>query len=76
MYVTSGPFLLHSFPEISDAIVYNAMPGEFYSQGLMNVLFGRANPGGKLTFTMPNVDNEQRMSVEQFPGADGGWNST
>lgn len=40
----------------------------------MNILFGRVNPSGKLSFTMPNIDNEQKMTEAQFPGADGGLN--
>lgn len=42
----------------------------------MNVLFGRANPSAKLTFTMPNRDNEQNKTKSQFPGDDNGQNSS
>ena len=42
----------------------------------MNVLFGRVNPSAKLSFTMPNIDNEQQMSEAQYPGSDDHWNSS
>jgi hypothetical protein len=42
----------------------------------MNILFGRAYPTGKLTFTMPNTDNEQNMTISQYPGDDHGMNTT
>jgi len=71
-----GPVILADLKKVSDAIIFNVMPGQKYSEGLMNTLFGRVNPSGKLSFTMPNIDNEQQMSEAQYPGTDGHLNST
>lgn len=71
-----GPVLLNDFKKVTDAILFNIMPGQEYAKGLMNVLFGRVNPSAKLSFTMPNIDNEQKMSEAQYPGTDDHWNST
>jgi len=71
-----GPLILADFKKISDAIVFNVMPGQKYSEGLMSILFGRVSPSGKLSFTMPNIDNEQQMSEAQYPGTDGQMNSS
>ena len=42
----------------------------------MNIIFGRENPSAKITFTMPNQDNEQNMTISQYPGEDDRKNST
>jgi len=52
-----GPSIL-SFDKKTDAIIYSGMPGEGYSRALVDMIFGRKNPSGKLTVTMPNKDNE------------------
>ena len=62
-----GPVLM-PWKEQVDAILFSGMPGEMYAHGLMDVVFGRVNPAAKLTFTMPNKDNEQEMTRTQYPG--------
>lgn len=74
--VSPGPILTNNMRKYADAILLNVFPGQQYSAGLMNVMFGRVNPSAKLTFTMPNVDNEQNMTTSQYPGDDHGMNST
>ena len=59
----------------AEAILLNIFPGQQYSAAIKNILFGEANPGGRLTFTMPNVDKEQQKSSNQFPGDNKGMNS-
>jgi hypothetical protein len=36
----------------------------------------RAHASGRLPVTMPNINNEERMTVEQYPGVDNAENST
>jgi beta-glucosidase len=52
-----GPSVL-DFADKVDAIIYSGMPGEGYARALVNMLYGRENPSGKLTVTFPNKDNE------------------
>ena len=44
------------------------MPGEQFGFGIADVLFGTTAPQAKLPVTLPNVENEQRMTVHQYPG--------
>lgn len=74
--VTPGPILTNNMRTYAHSIILNIMPGQQYSNGLMNVIFGRADPSGRLAFTMPNKDNEQNMTKHQFPGDDNGRNSS
>lgn len=74
--ISPGPILTTNMRKYADAIVLNVFPGQQYSSAIMNVLFGRANPAGRLTFTMPNIDNEQNKTKSQYPGDDNGWNSS
>jgi hypothetical protein len=46
------------FDSVFDSILYSVMPGQEIADALVNILFGKSNPAGKLTFTMPNKDNE------------------
>ena len=55
--VTPSAVLTKDFTD-ADAMLLSVMPGIGFTPALMNVLYGRANPSGRLTFTMPNVDNE------------------
>lgn len=71
-----GPILLSDLNKAADAILFNIMPGQEYAKALMNIIFGRVNPSAKLSFTMPNVENEQQMSEAQYPGTDGHLNSS
>ena len=73
--ISPGPILTTNMRKFADSIVLNIFPGQQYSSAIMNVLFGRSNPSGKLTFTMPNIDKEQKKTSSQFPGDDHGWNS-
>lgn len=57
-----GPILLNNLAKVADALIFNVMPGQQYATAMMNILFGRVSPSGKLTFTMPNIENEQKMT--------------
>ena len=43
---------------------------------ISNVIFGDVVPTGKLPLTFPNKDNEQEMTVAQYPGVDNAGNAT
>ena len=32
------------------------------------MLFGDVDPGGRLPVTFPNIENEMRFTLEQYPG--------
>lgn len=74
--ISAGPILTNSMRKYADAILLNIFPGQQYSNAILNIIFGRANPSAKLSFTMPNIDNEQKMSESQYPGSDNHHNST
>lgn len=52
-----GPTVMN-FEKKTEAIIYSGMPGEGYAKAIVNMIFGKKNPSGKLTVTMPNKDNE------------------
>ncbi len=59
-----------------DSILLNFMPGQAMGDAITNVLFGEVNPSGKLPLTFPNKENEQEMTVAQYPGLQNGENAT
>ena len=49
-------------------ILTNFFPGEQVGPALFDIIFGNIAPQAKLPLTFPNVENEQNMTVEQYPG--------
>jgi len=62
-----GPILTPWRDSIA-ALVTNFLPGEQVGPALADILFGDVAPSAKLPVTFPNVDNEQGMTKEQYPG--------
>jgi beta-glucosidase len=50
------------------AILTNLLPGEQVGPALLDTIFGAVPPQAKLPVTWPNQENEQGMSVEEYPG--------
>lgn len=73
--VSPGPFL-SNITDHADAALLSIMPGEDVGKALVNLLFNVTTPSGKLTFTMPNVENEQQFTQAQYPGLDDAENVT
>ena len=62
-----GPVLL-PWAEQAAAVVVNWMAGQEAGHALADVLYGDVDPSGRLPHTLPNKDNETRLSVAQYPG--------
>lgn len=59
-----------------DAHLYNFFGGEQAVPAVFNLIEGLTNPSGKLPITLPNKENEQNMSEEQYPGINNVGNYT
>ena len=50
------------------AILCVFLPGEQFGNALADVVFGKIAPQAKLPLTFPNIENEQKMTPQQWPG--------
>ena len=50
------------------SILVPFLPGEQYGNAIADIIFGVTIPQAKLPVSFPNVDNEQQMTVAQWPG--------
>ena len=50
------------------AVLTVFMPGQQFGPAIAELLFGDANPSGKLPLTFPNEDNEMQFTPSQWPG--------
>jgi hypothetical protein len=50
------------------AIMCFFLPGQAQGAAVVNILYGDANPVGRLPITMPNVENEVEFTADQYPG--------
>ena len=62
-----GPVLM-PWADAAAAVLVNWLAGQEAGHALADVLYGDADPTGRLPHTMPNCDNETRMSAAQYPG--------
>ena len=65
--VTPGPFLTSSLDGAA-ALLDVGLPGEQEGLAVVDVLFGDADPAGRLVHSLPNAWNEVGMTEEQYPG--------
>jgi beta-glucosidase len=70
LVTTPGATVIRSRDKF-DSIISSFLAGERFVEALFDVMEGKVNPSGKLPFTMPNAENEQKMSKSQFPGING-----
>jgi beta-glucosidase len=64
---TPGAVLL-PWSEKVKGLLISWMPGQEAGNALADVLFGKINPSGRLSVTMPNIENEVGFTPEEFPG--------
>ena len=51
-----------------DAILCSFLPGEQYGNAIADLIFGKIAPQAKLPVTFPLTEDDQGMSVLQYPG--------
>jgi beta-glucosidase len=66
--LTNPGAMLTPWRERVAAIVSMFYPGQEMGSAAADVLFGDANPSGRLPVTFPNKDNEVGFTKAQFPG--------
>eukprot|EP00041_Stephanoeca_diplocostata_P029361 m.864407 g.864407 ORF g.864407 m.864407 type:complete len:703 (-) comp23547_c0_seq10:3243-5351(-) len=65
--ISPGPFVV-PFRDNAAAIVDFGFSGEQQGNAVIDVLFGVANPAGKMPHTTPNSWNETKYGYRQYPG--------
>lgn len=68
--VTPGA-LLTPWRDAVGAVLTPFMPGQEYGNAITEVLFGDANPGGRLPITFPKIENEMNFTEDMYPGTGG-----
>jgi beta-glucosidase len=75
--VVSAPgAVLMPWADSVDSMLVNFMPGVASAFATVDILVGDEEPTGRLPITMPLIENQEGMTLEQFPGVDGNMNST
>ena len=65
--VTPGA-ILTDWREQVGAVVAAFLPGQEYGHAIASILWGDFLPAGRLPITFPAVENEERMTPQQWPG--------
>ncbi|MFB9909265.1 glycoside hydrolase family 3 N-terminal domain-containing protein [Allokutzneria oryzae] len=72
--LTGRPQVLGTVAD-ADALLAGWLPGTEGGTAVADVLFGKANPSGKLPVSWPKRVGDQPMSYDQLPGTNGGESS-
>lgn len=56
--IEGRPRIINEVVDIPDAIMVGFLPGEESARGISDILFGKANPSGKLPITYPKFPND------------------
>ena len=67
MLTVPGAILMPWSTKVAGVLI-NFMPGQQAGHAIADVLFAKTNPSGKLPLTMPNKENEEEFTPEQWPG--------
>ncbi|WP_225978436.1 glycoside hydrolase family 3 N-terminal domain-containing protein [Gandjariella thermophila] len=59
----------------ADALLEGWLPGSEGGHAIADVLFGAANPSGRLPVSWPKTVGDEPMSYDQLPGTNGGTSS-
>jgi len=65
--VTPGPFLSPWEPAAAATLVA-WLPGQQAGEAAASVLFGEAEPEGRLPFTLPTTEHQMPFTPQQYPG--------
>lgn len=60
------PRMFTSLIPLADAIVYTYLPGPYGGPALANILFGKTNPSGKLSFSYPSASNQLTLQYGRW----------
>ncbi|KAF2085372.1 glycoside hydrolase family 3 protein [Saccharata proteae CBS 121410] len=69
-------FVLDDSALRADAILHSFLGGEFTGDALVEILFGRVNPSGKLTISLPKSDGATPINYDYLPSDDQGGPSS
>ena len=72
--MTGRPLVLGSVAS-APTLLADWLPGSEGGHALADILFGKANPSGKLPVSWPKTVGDEPMSYDQLPGTNGGPSS-
>lgn len=73
LILSSGQtFILNESTKRAGAILHSWLGGEFTGDSLVEILFGKTNPSGKLTVTIPQAEGAFPVAYDYLPSDDVG----
>lgn len=65
---TAPGAVLMPWRESVHSILFGGLPGQEYGYALADVILGNINPSARISFTLPNSENEMGFTPSQYPG--------